>query len=80
MSREGDCGFTSPVTLEYQINTARICFFYEASMNCRKKRAALPFLYSGAFMLSTMLMRLTWRRMTRHTAKLNSMVSTTLSR
>ena len=36
--------------------------------------------YSGAFMLSTMLMRLTWRRMPRQTTKVNSMVSATDSR
>ena len=36
--------------------------------------------YSGAFMLSTMLIFFTCRRMTKQTASVNSMVSATLSR
>ena len=46
-----------------------------------KLPAVLPIkLYSGAFMLSTMLMCRTWRRMAKHTTKVNSMVSAMLSR
>ena len=36
--------------------------------------------YSGAFMLSTMLMRRTCRRMTKQTTTVNTMVSATASR
>ena len=43
---------------------------------------ALLFLrvYSGAFMLSTMLIWRTWRRMRRQTTNVNSMVSAMLNR
>lgn len=36
--------------------------------------------YSGAFMLSTMLMRRTCRRITKQTTTVNTMVSATASR
>lgn len=74
MSWKGTCGFPFPVILRYQIISAKLCFFYEVTVNSGKKS------YSGAFMLSTMLMRRTCRRMAKQTTKVNSMVSATASR
>ena len=51
-----------------------------ASAGGTKHPVPLPRYHSGAFMLSTMLIFFTWRRMTKQTTSVNSMVSATLSR
>ena len=70
------------VSLCYQNFSAKPCSFYEGFVNVGKAvvKQASRELYSGAFMLSTMLMCRTWRRMAKHTTKVNSMVSAMLSR
>ena len=72
MSHGRACGYPFLVVLQYQIISAKLCFFYEAIMNFAH--------HSGAFMLSTMLMRRTCRRMAKQTASVNTIVSTTASR
>ena len=78
MFQRGACGYPLPVPIQYQIISAKLCFFYEGTVNFGK--VFLPAAHSGAFMLSTMLMRRTCRRMTKHTIRVNSMVSATASR
>ena len=51
-----------------------------AALCAQRKRGDKAGFYSGAFMLSTMLICLTWRRMIRQTAKVKAMVSATLMR
>lgn len=73
LSRRRDLRRSLPVILSYQRISAKVLCIRESFMNPDVS-------YSGAFMLSTMLMRLTWRRMPRQTTTVNSMVSATDSR
>lgn len=65
-----------PVTVLYQNLCAKSWEFDEAFVNSSQR----PPGHSGAFMLSTMLIALTWRRMIKHIASANTIVSTTLYR
>lgn len=73
LSRRRDLRRSLPVILSYQRISAKVLCIRESFMNPDVS-------YSGAFMLSTMLMCLTWRRMPRQTTTVNSMVSATDSR
>lgn len=73
LSRRRDLRRSRPVILSYQRISAKVLCIRESFMNPDVS-------YSGAFMLSTMLMCLTWRRMPRQTTTVNSMVSATDSR
>lgn len=73
LSRRRDLRRSLPVILSYQRISAKVLCIRESFMNPDVS-------YSGAFMLSTMLIFFTWRRMTKQTASVNSMVSATLSR
>ena len=71
LSRRRDLRRSLPVILSYQRISAKVLCIRESFMNVS---------YSGAFMLSTILIFFTWRRMTKQTASVNNMVSATLSR
>ena len=76
LSRRRDLRRSLPVILSYQRISAKVLCIRESFMNPDVS-------YSGAFMLSTMLMCLTWRRMpsmTKQTTRVKIMVSATLSR
>ena len=73
LSRRRDSRRSLPVILSYQRISAKVLCIRESFMNPDVS-------YSGAFMLSTMLIFFTCRRMTKQTANVNSMVSATLSR
>lgn len=73
LSRRRDLRRSLPVILSYQRISAKVLCIRESFMNPDVS-------YSGAFMLSTMLMCFTWRRMPRQTTTVNSMVSATDSR
>ena len=73
LSRRRDLRRSLPVILSYQRISAKVLCIRESFMNPDVS-------YSGAFMLSTMLIFFTCRRMTKQTASVNSMVSATLSR
>ena len=73
LSRRRDLRRSFPVILSYQRISAKVLCIRESFMNP-------DISYSGAFMLSTMLMRRTCRRMTKQTTRVKIMVSATLSR
>ena len=75
LSRRRDLRRSLPVILSYQRISSKLLCFRESFMNDGNFPG-----HSGAFMLSTMLMRRTCRRMTKQTASVNSMVSATLNR
>lgn len=75
LSRRRDLRRSLPVILSYQRISAKVLCIRESFMNDGNFPG-----HSGAFMLSTMLMRRTCRRMTKQTASVNSMVSATLNR
>ena len=73
LSRRRDLRRSRPVILSYQRISAKVLFIRESFMNPDVS-------YSGAFMLSTMLIFFTWRRMTKQTTRVKIMVSATDSR
>lgn len=75
LSRRRDLRRSLPVILSYQRISAKVLCIRESFMNDGNFPG-----HSGAFMLSTMLIFFTCRRMTKQTASVNSMVSATLNR
>lgn len=75
LSRRRDLRRSLPVILSYQRISAKVLCIRESFMNDGNFPG-----HSGAFMLSTMLMRRTCRRMTKQTTRVKIMVSATLSR
>ena len=73
LSRRRDLRRSLPVILSYQRISAKVLCIRESVMNP-------DISYSGAFMLSTMLMRRTCRRMTKQTTRVKIMVRATDSR
>ena len=73
LSRRRDLRRSRPVSLSYQRISAKVLCIRESFMNPDVS-------YSGAFMLSTMLIFFTWRRMTKQTTRVKIMVSATDSR
>ena len=73
LSRRRDLRRSLPVILSYQRISAKVLYIRESFMNPDVS-------YSGAFMLSTMLIFFTWRRMTKQTTRVKIMVSATDSR
>ena len=70
-----DCGLAVSVTLRYQNIERKLFCFYEPFVN---SSPLVCLAHSGAFMLSTMLIFRTWRRMARQTISVKTKVSTTL--
>ena len=73
------------VALSYQRISAKACYLYESFMNFpvlyrQRHPMPLPCYHSGAFMLSTMLICRTCRRMAKQTTTVNSIVNATASR
>ena len=73
LSRRRDLRRSLPVILSYQRISAKVLCIRESFMNPDVS-------YSGAFMLSTILMFRTWRRMRRQTTTVKKRVRATLNR
>ena len=73
LSRRRDLRRSLPVILSYQRISAKVLCIRESFMNPDVS-------YSGAFMLSTILIFLMWRRMRRQTTTVKKRVRATLKR